>query len=77
MEIKDLKIVFDNGGLKKATITKNIMGVGYIVLFDAKDKKNHTISGQRTKGDSRVFKTIDAATKNIHEIGFREITIKF
>jgi len=51
VEIKDLKVLFDNGGLKKAVITKNIMGVGYIVLFIAKDNKNHTISGQRTKGD--------------------------
>lgn len=51
VEIKDLKVLFDNGGLKKAVITKNIMGVGYIVLFVAKDNKNHTISGQRTKGD--------------------------
>ena len=49
---------------------------GYIVVFDAKDKsKKYHISGQRTKGESRVFKTIDAAVKNVRDIGFRDITV--
>ncbi|WP_370256179.1 plasmid replication protein RepB [Marisediminitalea sp.] len=76
MEIKDLKVLFDNGALKTVTVTKEMMGAGYVVVFDAKDKsKQYHISGQRTKGEARVFKTIDAAVKNAHDIGFRNITV--
>lgn len=76
MEIKDLKSLFDNGALKTATVTKAMMGTGYTVIFDAKDKSKHYhISGQRTKGEARVFKTIDAAVKNAHDIGFQNITV--
>ena len=76
MEIKDLKVLFDNGALKSATVANEMMGVGYIVVFDAKDKsQQYHISGQRTKGEPRVFKTIDAAVKNAYDIGFRRITV--
>lgn len=76
MEIKELKVLFDNGALKAATVTKAMMNTGYTVVFDAKDKsKQYHISGQRTKGDPRVFKTTDAAIKNAQEIGFRTITV--
>ena len=76
MEIKDLKILFDNGALITATITNQILDNGYIVIFEAKDKsKKYHISGQRTQGEPRVFKTIDAATRNAREIGFKNISI--
>jgi hypothetical protein len=53
-----------------------MMNTGYTVVFDAKDKsKQYHISGQRTKGEPRVFKTIDAAVKNAHDIGFQTITV--
>ena len=76
MEIKELKVLFDNGALKTATVTKAMMNTGYTVVFDAKDKsKQYHISGQRTKGEPRVFKTTDAAIKNAHDIGFKTITV--
>lgn len=76
MEIKDLKVLFDNGALKTVTVTKEMMGSGYVVVFDAKDKsQQYHISGQRTKGEPRVFKTIDAAVKNAYDIGFRTVTV--
>lgn len=76
MEIKELKVLFDNGALKTVTVTKKMMGSGYVVIFDAKDKsKQYHISAQRTKGEPRVFKSIDAAVKNAHEIGFHTITV--
>jgi hypothetical protein len=76
MEIKDLKVLFDNGALKAVTITKEMMGSGYVVVFDAKDKsQQYHISGQYTKGEPRVFKTIDAAVKNGYDIGFRSVTV--
>lgn len=53
-----------------------MMNIGYTVVFDAKDKsKQYHISGQRTKGKPRVFKTIDAVVKNAHDFGFQTITV--
>ena len=78
VEIKDLKVLFDNGGLKTATITNAMFGAGYIVVFDAKDKsKQYQIEGQRKRGEPRVFKTIDAAANNIREIGFQTLSVVF
>ena len=56
MEIKELRVLFDNVALKAATDTNQMMGSGFIVLFEAKDKsKQYHVSGQRTKGGaSRV-----------------------
>ena len=75
MELKDLRLLFDGGALTKATITKDIMGNGYIVTVDAKGGNQHIISGQRTKGEPRVFKSIDAAVKNVSDIGFKHVLV--
>lgn len=75
MQLKDLRILFDSGVLTKATITNNILGQGYIVTVSAKDKKQYNLCGQRTQGEPRVFKSIDAAVRNISDIGFREVTV--
>ena len=77
MELKDLKMLFDSGVLIKAIITTNIMGDGFIVSISAKNNKHYVVSGQRTKGEPRVFKSIDAAAKNATDIGFREVLISF
>lgn len=77
MELKELKILFDNGVLKRPIITRNVMGEGYIVNVDAKNNNHYCISGQRTKGEPRVFKSIDAAAKNAHDIGFKQVLIDF
>ncbi|MEZ8927874.1 hypothetical protein AB6D87_24585 [Vibrio lentus] len=49
MEIKDLKILFDNGGLKKATIASNVMGAGYIVFLMLKTKDLMLLQGKEQK----------------------------
>ena len=77
MELKELRMLFDSGVLIKAIITKNIMGDGYIVSIDGKNNKHYVISSQRTKGEPRVFKSIDAAAKNANDVGFQTVTISF
>lgn len=75
MEVKELKLLFDSGALNKATVCRNLMGGGYMVIFKGKGN-DHVLSGQRTNGEGRVFKTIDAAVQNVNKIGFQEITIR-
>ena len=51
------------------------MGGGYMAIFKGKGNV-HVLSGQRTNGEARVFKTIDAAVQNVNKIGFQEIIVQ-
>lgn len=77
MELKDLRILFDSGVLTSATVSPNILGGGYIVTIIGKNNKQYVISRQRSKSEARIFKSIDAAVKNTHDIGFKTITVHF
>ncbi len=68
MQIKDLKLLFDAGSLKKAQVTKAPMGSGYILLID-----KHVLQAQR--GGERIFKSLDAAAESAVKIGFQKIEV--
>ncbi|MDE1335393.1 plasmid replication protein RepB [Vibrio aestuarianus] len=68
MQIKDLKMLFDAGSLKKAQIVLAPMGSGYILLLD-----NHVLQAQR--GGDRLFKSLDAAAESAARIGFKHIHV--
>ncbi|MBY7814406.1 plasmid replication protein RepB [Vibrio fluvialis] len=68
MQIKDLRLLFDAGSLKKAQIVRAPMGTGYILLID-----KHIVQAQR--GGDRLFKSIDAAVESAHNIGFRKVEV--
>jgi len=76
MELKELKNVFDAGGLKSAVVTSAVMGEGFIVIVTDSNKKQHTMSAQRSDSQPRVFKSIGAAITNATKIGFREVLYK-
>ena len=76
MEIKDLKVIFDNGGLKSATIKRAPLMSGYILITETKNNKVHVMTSQRENENvPRAFKTIDAAVANAGKIGFMKIEI--
>lgn len=70
MQIKDLKLLFDNGNLKKVTVIKAPMSENYLLLCD-----KHVLQAQR--GGDRHFKSIDAAVENAQKIGFKQVTVRF
>jgi len=76
MELKQLQVVFDAGGLKSATIASAPMGAGYILIVKDVHKKEHMMTSQRDETQQpRVFKSIDAAVANAAKIGFRELKV--
>jgi len=76
LEIKDLKLLFASESLVNATVTPYIMGKGYVVAVNTKGNKQYLLSGQRSNGKPRVFKSIDAAVKNTADIGFHEVIVR-
>ena len=76
MELKELKVVFDNGGLKAVTIKCAPMTQGYILIAESVNKEVHVMTSQRESDNiPRVFKTIDAAAANAQKIGFQKIKL--
>ncbi len=69
MQIKDLKILFDAGSLKKAVVIHEPMQGGYLLLLD-----KHVLYAQR--GGTRIFKSIDAACETANRIGFKCIEVQ-
>lgn len=76
MELKELKIIFDNGGLKSATIKKAPLMNGYILIIETTNKNVHVMTAQREDSNiPRAFKSIDAAISSAKKIGFQRITV--
>ncbi|WP_281870244.1 hypothetical protein [Vibrio nigripulchritudo] len=69
MQIKDLKLLFDAGSLKKAVVCQSPMGKGYLLMCD-----KHVMQAQR--GGERVFKTIDAAVESASKVGFASVEVQ-
>lgn len=76
MELKELKIIFDNGGLKSAIIKKAPLMNGYILIVETTNKNTHVMTAQREESNvPRAFKSIDAASANAQKIGFQIIKL--
>ncbi len=68
MQIKDLKMLFDAGSVKKARVVVAPFGGGYNLLVD-----KYVLQAQR--GGDRSFKTIDAACESAKNIGFKRVEV--
>lgn len=78
MELKELKVLFDNGALKTATVKRAPLMNGYILIAETVNKNVHVMTSQREESNTpRAFKTIDAAAANAQKIGFKKISIDF
>jgi hypothetical protein len=78
LELKELKVLFDNGGLKKITVKRAPLMNGYIVIAQTTNKNVHVMTSQREESNTpRAFKTIDSAAANAQKIGFKKISIDF
>lgn len=82
MQEKELKLLFDNGTLKSCTVANAPMDTGYILLFAKKASKETEIAekrprlaGDKSKDNTKIFKSIDAAIIFAHSIGFRKMMV--
>jgi hypothetical protein len=76
MELSELKCVFDAGGLKSALVTPAPLTDGYMIIVSDSNRKQTTMTAQRSNEEPRIFKSISAAITNATKIGFREVTFK-
>jgi hypothetical protein len=76
MELRELKYVFDAGGLKSALVTPAPLSDGYMIIVSDLNKKQTIMTAQRSNEQPRIFKSISAAITNATNIGFREVTFK-
>tara|TARA_R110002049_G_scaffold308491_1_gene512689 strand:+ start:6201 stop:6434 length:234 start_codon:yes stop_codon:yes gene_type:complete len=65
---KELKIRFDSGSLKAASVTPAFMVEGWSLVIKDSAGNDHAVTLKR--GGERVFKSIDAACALAREIGF-------
>jgi len=78
LELKELKVLFDNGGLKTVTVKRAPLMDGYILIAETVNKNVHVMTSQREESNiPRSFKTIDAAAANARKIGFKKISVDF
>ena len=76
LELKELQMVFDVGGLQQAIISEWAIANAYNVTFKGKDGE-YGFKGQRQKNALREFKSIDAAMSSIRKVGFKKALIVF
>ncbi|QUM76526.1 plasmid replication protein RepB [Moritella sp. 24] len=76
MELKELKVLFDNGGLKSVIIKRAPLMNGYILIVKTANNNVHVMTSQREESNTpRAFKSIDAAAANAQKVGFKQISI--
>jgi len=75
MELKELKIVFDAGGLTQAVVKDAPLMGGYILTFKTKTSRAYVMTSQRGEEQPRAFKSIDAAVANAQKVGFMKVLV--
>jgi hypothetical protein len=73
MELNELKILFHAGNLTGVNIIKYPMSVEWALEFTRKSFSPALLSSQRS--EVRLFKTLDAAFRVAHKLGFIKVTV--
>ncbi len=69
MNERDMKLLLDNQALKKVQVHYGVMSQGYMIIADGKPLET-------IKGETREFKTLDAAAKLLFKLGIADFAIK-
>ena len=69
MNEHDMKILINANALKRVHINFGVMTLGYMIVADGRPLEN-------SKGDTRVFKTLDSASKLLFKMGVSEFNVK-
>ena len=64
-----MKLLLDNQALKKVQVHYGVMSQGYMIIADGKPLET-------SKGETREFKTLDAAAKLLFKLGIADFAIK-
>lgn len=69
MNEREMKLLLDNQALKKIQVHYGVMSQGYMIVADGKPLET-------SKGETREFKTLDAAAKLLFKLGIADFAIK-
>jgi hypothetical protein len=69
MNEHDMKILINAQALKRVQIHYAVMSQGYMVIADGKPLET-------SKGETREFKTLDAAAKLLFKMGIADFAVK-
>lgn len=69
MNERDMKLLLENQALKKVQVHYGVMSQGYMIIADGKPLET-------SKGETREFKTLDAAAKLLFKLGIADFAIK-
>jgi hypothetical protein len=69
MNEHDMKILINAQALKRVQIHYAVMSQGYMVVADGKPLET-------SKGETREFKTLDAAAKLLFKMGIADFVVK-
>ena len=69
MNEREMKLLLDNQALKKVQVHYGVMSQGYMIVADGKPLET-------SKGETREFKTLDAAAKLLFKLGIADFAIK-
>ena len=69
MNEREMKLLLDNQALKKIQVHYGVMSQGYMIIADGKPLET-------SKGETREFKTLDAAAKLLFKLGIAVFAIK-
>lgn len=80
LEMKEAKLLFESGGLRKAKIVDDPMSEGWIILFEKKDANNGNKWSDiayttRRLGCAKDFKDLKAAVNVVKKIGFNSVEV--
>jgi len=73
MQEAEVRLLFECGDLKTATITQVPLVDGWCLQFSRKGGGCELLDSQRVS--PRVFKTLDAAFQAANRVGFREAVV--
>ena len=75
MKREKAQTLFEAGAVMAcAVIPAPMKGAGYIMQIQRRDGHEEALETTR-KGQTRVFRTLDAAANEAHVIGFRQIQV--
>jgi len=69
MNEREMKLLLDNQALKKIQVHYGVMSQGYMIIADGKPLET-------SKGETREFKTLDAAARLLFKLGIADFAIK-
>ena len=75
MKFNEAKLLFDSGALSGSILRRSQSDSGWVLEFKTHSPISIDLILQTSKGDTRVFRSIEAAIVVLDKIGFPEITL--